>query len=108
MKLLTDKIIEALPSLYSTEDIPCDEKVVIVKFFNPLGNQTWEITEGSIQEDGDWLFFGKCDLGFGCAEWGYVSLRELESIDAGFGLGIERDICSGEAYYHPEWKEHYA
>ena len=71
--------------------------------YNPLGNQTWEIAEGSEQEDGDWLFFGLCDLGFGMGEWGNVSLRELESIQLAFGMGIERDICSGEAHYHPEW-----
>jgi len=103
MKLLTDKIKEVLPELYSTEDVPCDEKEIIVRFFNPLGNQTWEIAEGSEQEDGDWLFFGLCDLGFGMGEWGNVSLRELESIQLSFGMGIERDICSGEAHYHPEW-----
>ena len=102
MKLLTDKIIEALPSLYSTEDIPCDEKVVIVKFFNPMGNQTWEIFEGSPEGD-DWKLFGNCDLGFGCAEWGYVMLSELEAIQLPMGLGIERDILVGPSEWHPEW-----
>jgi len=104
MKLLTDKIKEALPSLYSTEDIKCEDKEIIVRFFNPLGNQTWEITEGSYQEDMDtWMFFGKCDLGFGSAEWGYVTLAELESIELAFGMGIERDICVGPSELHPEW-----
>ncbi len=103
MKLLTDKIIEALPSLYSTEDIPCDEKEIIVRFFNPMGNQTWEIAEGTKQEDGDWLLFGLCDLGFGMGEWGCVMLSDLESLDVGFGMGIERDICVGPSELHPEW-----
>jgi len=102
MQLLTDKIKEALPSLYSTEDIPCEDKQVVVKFFNPMGSQTWEITEGSYQEDMDtWLLFGKCDLGYG-AEWGYVTLAELEDLDVGFGLGIERDICVN-SHLHDEW-----
>jgi len=104
MKLLTDKIKKALPSLYSTEDTPCEEKKVVVKFFNPLGSQTWEIVEGSYQEDmNTWLLFGKCDLGFGSAEWGYVTLAELQAIKLPMGMGIERDICSGKQEYHPEW-----
>ena len=103
MQLLTDKIKAALPSLYSTEDIPCEDKKVVVKFFNPMGAQTWEIVEGSYQETiGTWLLFGKCDLGYG-PEWGYVTLAELESLDVGFGLGIERDICVN-SHLHDEWK----
>ena len=38
------------------------------------------------------ILFGLCDLGFGCPELGYVSLRELESVKGRFGLGIERDL----------------
>ena len=97
MELLTDEIKKALPKLYSTEEIPVDNKEIICKFFNPLGSQTWEIVEGS--EDpvsSDWLFFGLCDLGFGSPEWGYVSLSELESVKLPFGMGIERDI-----YFQP-------
>ena len=102
MQLLTDKIKAALPSLYSTEDIPCEDKKVVVKFFNPMGPQTWEIVEGSYQETiGTWLLFGKCDLGYG-PEWGYVTLAELQSLDVGFGLGIERDICVN-SHLHDEW-----
>ena len=104
MKLLTDEIKAILPPLYRTENIPLEHKELIVKFFNPLGSQTWEITEGSYQEEMDtWLLFGLCDLGFGQAEWGYVTLAELESLDVGFGLGIERDICVGPSELHPEW-----
>ena len=103
MQLLTDKIKAALPSLYSTEDIPSEDKQVIVKFFNPLGNQTWEIVEGTFNEDMDtWILFGKCDLGFGGAEWGYVTLAELEAIKLPMGMGIERDICVN-ANLHDEW-----
>jgi len=102
MKLLNDKIKAALPSLYSTEDTPCEDKQVVVKFFNPLGSQTWEIVEGSYQEDMDtWLLFGKCDLGYG-AEWGYVTLAELEAIRLPMGMGIERDICVN-SHLHDEW-----
>ena len=101
MQLLTDKIKKALPSLYSTEDIPCEDKQVVVKFFNPLGSQTWEIVEGSEEPDGEWMLFGKCDLGYG-PEWGYVMLSELESIKLPMGMGIERDICVN-SHLHDEW-----
>ena len=78
-------------------------KEISYTIFNPLGSQTWEIVEGSYQEDMDtWLLFGKCDLGYG-AEWGYVTLTELEAIKLPMGMGIERDICSGKQEYHPEW-----
>ena len=103
MQLLTEQIKKALPALYSTEDIPCDHKEIVVRFFNPMGAQTWDIAEGSEQEGGDWLFFGNCDLGFGCAEWGYVRLHELEAIQLPMGLGIERDILVGPSEWHPEW-----
>ena len=102
MILLTKEIKKALPDLYTTEKTPLDEKKIIVRFFNPMGNQSWEVAEGC-EEDGDWIFFAKCDLGFGSAEWGYVMLSELQSVRTGLGLGIERDICSGETHYHPEW-----
>jgi len=104
MQLLTDAIKKALPPLYSSEEIPVEEKQVVVRFFNPLGSQSWQIYEGSYNEDMDtWLLFGVCDLGMGSPELGYVTLAELESIQLPMGLGIERDICSGKNEYHPEW-----
>ena len=102
MKLLTNEIKQALPALYSTEGRPAEDKTVVVRFFNPLGSQSWEIVEGEEEPNGDWLLFGKCDLGMGFPEWGYVTLSELEGVDVGLGLGIERDICSGKSEYHPE------
>jgi hypothetical protein len=102
MQLLTEKIKKALPPLYSSEDVRCEDKEVIVKFFNPLGSQTWEIVEGSEQVDGDWIFFGFCDLGMGMPEWGYVTLSQLEEIKLPMGMGIERDICVN-SHLHDEW-----
>jgi hypothetical protein len=102
MILLTDAIKKILPPLYSTENVHPDEKEIIVRFFNPLGNQSWEICEGE-EEDGDWRLFGNCDLGFGMPELGYVMLSELESVSVGLGLKIERDICVGDISLHPEW-----
>ena len=102
MILLTDAIKKILPPLYSTENVHPDEKEIIVRFFNPMGNQSWEICEGE-QEGDDWRLFGNCDLGFGMPELGYVMLSDLEELSVGLGLGIERDICVGDISLHPEW-----
>ena len=102
MQLLTEAIKKALPPLYSTEDIPTENKEFICKFFNPLGVGSWLVAEGEEQEDGDWLFFGLANIFH--PEWGYFSLRELEEVGVGLGLGIERDICYGSEDLHPEWE----
>jgi len=103
MQLLTNEIKKILPALYTTESILQEDKEIIVRFFNPLGSQSWEIFEGDPLQDGDWRFFGNCDLGFGSPELGYVLLSELESVSCGLGMGIERDICIGASDLHPEW-----
>jgi len=94
MELLTQEIKAQLPKLYETDGD--ENKQVVCKFFNPMGRGTWFICEGEEQPSGDWTLFGLCDLGYG-AEWGYVSLAELESVSLPFGLGIERDI-----YFQPK------
>jgi hypothetical protein len=106
MKLLTDEIKAKLPALGSTEMTPCDDKVFVCKFFNPMGDWTWLVAEGEELDDGDWQFFGLVD-GFE-KEWGYFCLSELESVDVGFGLRIERDILFGDANDHPEWAKDYS
>lgn len=64
------------------------DPVPVVRFFNPVGQATWLVTE--IDEDG--IMFGLADLGFGTPELGSIALAELESIRLPFGLGVERDI----------------
>ncbi|MGF7151470.1 hypothetical protein FHS96_005136 [Sphingomonas zeicaulis] len=59
-----------------------------LKLFNPLGAATWLASE--LADDDDTLF-GLADLGIGCPELGYFSLREIASVRLPFGLGIERD-----------------
>jgi hypothetical protein len=66
------------------------DPVPVVKLFHPAGAATWLITEMA-PEDPD-ILFGLCDLGFGSAELGSVSLAELEGLRGPLGLGIERDI----------------
>ena len=96
MKLLTQEIIKTLPPLYLQDGV--DDPIVQVKFFDPCGSFTWFVVEGSKQEDGDWLFFGRvishlCPEG----ELGYLTLSELESVKGPLGLGIERDL-----YFKPK------
>ena len=89
MMLLTKANRDALPALGTTEDVPMDKKVAVVKFFQPWGSWTWWAVEGS-QEGDDFTFFGLVE-GFE-REWGYFSLNELQSVKGPFGLGIERDL----------------
>ena len=90
MKLLTKEILNRLPKLYSGEDIPLEDKVVQVKFFNPVGAGTWYGVEYDPKTK---IFFGYVSI-FGDYndEWGDFSLTELENYRGKFGLGIERDM----------------
>lgn len=69
-------------------DKPEPDPPPVVKFFNPLGAQTWLATE--LGEDGD-VLHGLADLGFGCPEIGPWSLHELSAIRLPFGMTIEID-----------------
>ncbi|MFA0888146.1 MAG: DUF2958 domain-containing protein [Synergistales bacterium] len=93
MKLLTKSILQKLPRLYSTENTPLEGKTAVCKFFTPDSNWTWYALEGEKQKDGDFLFFGWV-VGLE-KEFGYFSLRELESARGPLGLPIERDLCFG-------------
>ena len=61
-----------------------------VKFFNPLGAQTWLATELAADDD---VLWGLADLGFGSPEIGPWSLSELSAIRLPFGMGIEIDAA---------------
>lgn len=88
MKLLTAEIRRALPPLRATEALGMDAPI-IVKFFTPTSNWTWYVTEF----DGEDMFFGLVD---GLEkEFGYFSLRELESVTGPYGVAIERDLYFG-------------
>jgi Protein of unknown function (DUF2958). len=90
MKLLTRKIRKRLPKLYGTENVHLEEKIVHSKLFTPDSSWSWFILEGQEQEDGDVLMFAWV-IGLE-REFGYVSLRELESVRGPLGLPIERDL----------------
>ena len=103
MKLLTEELVKKFEEypLYS-QDGKMGNAKVIAKFFNPMGQGTWLITEGDIIRDEqgnieDVEMFGFVNLvGMDYAELGYVSLNELQSVKLPFGLTIERDL------YYPE------
>jgi len=84
MNLLTNEIRERLPKLYITQNDK--DPVLQVKFFTPWTSWTWYATEF----DGEDLFFGLVE-GLK-TEWGYFSLKELESVRGPGGLGVERDL----------------
>jgi hypothetical protein len=75
MKLMTKELESQIPKLYSTENTPLDD--------NMFGFVT---TTGDVNDP--------------FAEWGYVSLREMENVEV-LGLGMERDL-----YFTPvKWSE---
>lgn len=84
MELMTDELRKKLPPLYGTEHEPA--AIAQVKYFTPWTNWTWY----GVEFDGEDTFFGLVE-GFE-KEWGYFSLRELESIQGPGGLRIERDL----------------
>lgn len=88
MKLITQEIADALPSLEETAEYSIDDHTVHLKLFTPDAGATWHIVAGDI-EDG--MLFGLCDLGLGFPELGYVSLEELKTVRGKLGLPVERD-----------------
>ncbi len=68
--------LDKIPRLYETEDIALDDKLIHLHFF--IGGSDWYIAE----YDGDDTFFGYVILNgdLGCAEWGYFSFSELNTI----------------------------
>jgi len=90
MKLITEQLEKELAKypLYSQDGKGKDAKV-LAKFF--LQSFTWYVLEF----DGQDTFFGIVING-DCSEYGYFSLKELESVRGMWGLGVERDL-----YFNP-------
>jgi hypothetical protein len=62
------------------------ERQAVVKLFNPVGAGTWFLF--SMDDNGRAYGWAKISDG----EYGYVDVNELQELDVGFYLGIERDI----------------
>ena len=104
MKLITKEIEEKFKKFpLNSQDGLEGNAEVLVKYFNPAGAGTWLITEAEKQDDGDWMLYGYCHI-FEW-EWGPVMLSELESIKGPFGLGIERDLYTGNQKYIKDYPE---
>ena len=70
----------SVPALYATEQVPLQEKLVYEHWFFAPCNFHWLIAEVDTEKK---LAFGWAFLNDEQnAEWGYISLAELESIGA--------------------------
>ena len=83
--------LERIPTLYETENIPLEDKLVYLHFF--IAGSDWYICEFDRQD----LFWGYAILNndHEMAEWGYISFRELRELSV---CGIEVD-CELEEYF---------
>jgi hypothetical protein len=82
-----------IPRLYETERIPLKEKLIYLHFF--IGGCDWYVAE----YDGEDLFWGYAILNddHQCAEWGYISFRELKEIKVAGWMEID---CELEEHWH--------
>ena len=83
----TKERLNRMPRLYETENVPLKEKLVHLHFF--IGGCDWYICE----TDGNRMW-GFCILNhdYEMAEWGYVSLSELRSIDIDGWLEVDCEL----------------
>jgi hypothetical protein len=77
-----------IPTIYSTERTKAEDKVILLHFF--IGGSDWYICEYSPDEE---LYFGFVILNgdLACAEWGYISHKELRDLKIGF-VEVDRDL----------------
>jgi len=70
------KELNQIPKLYDSEDVSAKDKMIYMHFF--LASSDWFVAEF----DGDNTFFGfVCLNGWtDCAEWDYISFRELKEL----------------------------
>lgn len=92
MKLLTEPIRKKLIQNHEKQSLDLERSLSfkpVVKLFTPDAGATWLLTELDPESN---VAFGLCDLGLGCPELGYVSLKELAAVRGHLGLPIERDL----------------
>lgn len=72
-----DLAVKRLPALYSTEDVPAEDKKIAMHLF--IGGSDWYICEGD-KEEGVLFGFACLNGDWGFAEWGYASIEELKAL----------------------------
>lgn len=77
------------------------DPIIVAKFFNPCGSQTWYASEYNQQSE---VCFGYV-TGMDFDEWGTFSIQELEALKLPYGLSIERDIHFKEKRFKELIKE---
>jgi hypothetical protein len=89
MKLMTPELKARFAEI--GDQSQTKDPLVIAKFFNPCGSETWYATEYDAENR---VCYGYV-TGMFEDEWGTFSLAELEAVRLPFGLSIERDL-----YFH--------
>lgn len=88
MELITEEFIETMKPYPLRSQEKVKDPFVPVKFFNPVGSQSWFILE----YDPETKIAFSYVTGMYENEFGYTPVDELERITLPFGLTIERDF----------------
>lgn len=99
MKLINDELKTRFAEVGDQSEL--DNPIVVAKFFNPCGSQTWYATEYDTERN---VCVGYV-TGMGFDEWGTFSIDELESLQLPFGLTIERDLYIKEIPFYEMMKK---
>ena len=79
------ELLDKIPRLYETEEIPLAEKIIHMHFF--IGGCDWYVAE---YDGEDLLFWGFVNLNdILSSEWGYFSFKDLKSYNI---RGVEIDF----------------
>lgn len=82
-------MVEEIPRLYATEDVPLEKKMIYQKWEIPEVGFYWLIAELDRKN----IAFGYANLNNDdFAEWGYISMEEL--IDSGASLDRNWRVCT--------------
>lgn len=105
MKLITKELEKEFAKIGRQETVT--DPIVVAKFFNPAGAETWFATEYDPENE---VCFGYiCTQPDYHNEFGYFSIAEMREIRIKpFGLGIERDIYFGQKRLSEALKELHA